>query len=68
MDKSVTKSFGHWSSLAAKGGFELGINSVAQFVVTYNLMAFWLARRCASAGVLSESANNNHIEGHRRRR
>ena len=68
MDESVTTSFGHWRSLAAKGGFELGINSVAQFVVTYNLMAFWLARRCSSAGVLSESANNNHIGGQRRGR
>ena len=66
MDKSVTTSFGRWSSLAR--GFELGAGRVARFVVTYNLMAFWLARRCASAGVLCESANNNHIEGHRRRR
>ena len=66
MDKSVTTSFGRWRSLA--GGFELDAGRVAQFVVTYNLMAFWLARRGASAGVLGESANNNHIEGHRRRR
>lgn len=64
MDKSV--SFGRWSSVAR--GFEFGAGRVAQFVVTYNLMAFWLARRCASVGVLCESANNNHIGEQRRKR
>ena len=47
---------------------ELGVNltqavlmALPQFVVTYNLIAFWLARRCASAGVLYGSSKNNHI-------
>ena len=64
MDESVTTNFGSGNSLAARGGFELDAGSaygIAQFVVIYNLIAFWLARWCASGGVLCESANNNHI-------
>ena len=62
MVESVTRYFGSRSGLVGWGGFDdVGTYGVVRVVVTYNLMAFWLARRSVFAGLSYNSANNNQI-------